>query len=63
MRIFMTLGSAPSAPDRRAGVVAGETDMLISFYDHPKAFTTLADLAHKLLEPLPNQPKEDPHEH
>lgn len=42
MLIYCVLGSAPCAPDRRAGArEAHVRTFLISFYDHPRAYESL----------------------
>ena len=48
MRVFCVLGSAPAAADRAAVVELGHFDVLISFYDHPHAFTSLEGLIQAL---------------
>ena len=48
MRVFAVLGSAPAAADRASVVDVGQVDLLLSFFDHPKAFTSIEGITQAL---------------
>lgn len=64
MRIFAVLGSAPTAPDRAAVIDAGQTDLLLSFFDYPRAFESLLAVQNGLIarHASLNQPTNAPKE-
>ena len=65
MRIFLVLGSKPAGIDRAALVGASQMDVLVSFHDCPRAFTSLSDvsrslvLKHESMESMPRQRTEN----
>lgn len=60
MRIYATLGSAPLGIDRMAIPKLGETNVLVSFFDYGKAFTTLGRLDEQMREKYKEMERNDP---
>ena len=56
-KIFVALGTAPTAPDRVAVLEGGGQAALVSFFDYPRSYESLESLYQILLEKLNERTK------